>query len=337
MVVNNNESSVSEVLESIYDQKDVVIRERVETDSDFGFTPRERPIDQYLKYGIINVDKPPGPTSHQVVDWIKKMLGFNKSGHAGTLDPKVSGVLPVAGEKVTRVLEKLLHGTKEYVSLIYLHDEADMQKIEEVVKEFSGEIYQKPPQRAAVKRTLRTREIHEIEVLDKKGRNLLIRIDCESGTYVRKLCQHIGYLLGTGAHMDELRRIRTGMFNEENSITLHELLDFYKFWKNGNNEEFIRNAVSPVEKVVDPMEKVWIKDSAVSALSHGADLGIPGISAFNEGLNAGDEVAVVTMKNELVGFGETVNNDAHILENDQGLAVEMEKIIISRDLYPKMW
>ncbi len=322
---------------SIYSKKDVVTKEKVETDPKLGTKPTERSMEQHLKYGIINIDKPPGPTSHQVVAWIKKILNFKKSGHAGTLDPKVSGVLPVAGEKATKVMGNLLHGSKEYVASMYLHDEVEEDKIHETLKEFEAEIYQKPPQRSAVKRRLRTRKIHEIEYLDKKDRNLLIRISCESGTYIRKLCQHIGYLLGTGAHMDELRRIRTGLFNEESSITLHDLIDYYKFWKNGGEEKFLREAVFPVEKIVEDEKKIWIKDSAVSAVAHGADLAIPGISALTDGLNTDEQVAVLSMKGELVGIGESVNNTEHILENDKGLAVKINKVIIPRDSYPKMW
>lgn len=330
-------TSKNKELDNIYSKNNVVVKEEVDTDSSLGYKPNERPMKKHLEYGIINVDKPPGPTSHQVVDWIKKILDYKKAGHGGTLDPEVSGVLPIAGEEVTKVMGSLLHGSKEYVASMYLHDEVEEKNIREILKEFEGEIYQKPPQRSAVKRRLRTRKINEIEYLDKKGRDLLIRISCESGTYIRKLCQHIGYLLGTGAHMDELRRTRTGIFDERSSLTLHDLIDYYKFWKNGGEERYLREAVFPVEKVVEDLNKIWIKDSAVSAIAHGADLAIPGISALTEGLSVEDQVAVLSMKGELVGIGDAVNNTDHILENDKGIAVKINKVIIPRDLYPKMW
>ena len=152
-----------------------------------------------MKYtGVILVDNPRGPSSHQVAAWVGKILKTNV-GHSGTLDPDVSGVLVVMLGKAVRLAPLLLQHEKEYVACMRLHADVSRDKVEEVVKGFTGRIYQRPPRRSAVKRALRIRVIYKIDVLDMQGRLVLLKIKCESGTYIRSLCTHIGYVLGCGA------------------------------------------------------------------------------------------------------------------------------------------
>ncbi|RLF91520.1 RNA-guided pseudouridylation complex pseudouridine synthase subunit Cbf5, partial [Thermococci archaeon] len=188
-------------------KREVLIKdEKAETNPKWGFPPDKRPIELHMQFGVINLDKPPGPTSHEVVAWIKKLFNLEKAGHGGTLDPKVSGVLPVALEKATRVVQALLPAGKEYVALMHLHGDVPEDKIIRVMKEFEGEIIQRPPLRSAVKRRLRTRKVYYIEILEIEGRDVLFRVGVEAGTYIRSLIHHIGLALGVGAHMAELRR-----------------------------------------------------------------------------------------------------------------------------------
>ena len=162
------------------------------TDDKFGTYYDKRSVEQLLNYGLILLDKPPGPTSHQVVAWAKKILEIPKAGHSGTLDPQVTGVLPLGLGDATKALGVLLFGSKEYQGLGRLHSLPSKEKLDGILKEFCGDIYQKPPQRSAVSRQTRIRKIFELELLEQKERLILIRITCESGTYIRKLIYDIG-------------------------------------------------------------------------------------------------------------------------------------------------
>ncbi|MXR21310.1 RNA-guided pseudouridylation complex pseudouridine synthase subunit Cbf5, partial [Halobacterium bonnevillei] len=186
--------------------------------------PADRDPDDVATFGVVNLDKPPGPSAHQISAWIRDMLGVEKAAHAGTLDPKVTGCLPVLTGAATRLAPALLEGPKEYVSVLELHADPPAN-LESVVGEFEGPIYQKPPRKSAVARRLRVREVYDLDVLEVAGRQALLRIRCESGTYIRKLCHDLGRALGTGAHMGDLRRTATTPFDDTDLATLHDLAD----------------------------------------------------------------------------------------------------------------
>ncbi len=171
------------------------------TDKDFGTYYDKRSYEQLLQYGLILLDKPPGPTSHETVAWLKRILKIPKAGHSGTLDPQVSGVLPMGLGDGTKALEVLLYGPKEYHAIGRLHSLPSPEKLKKVLEEFTGELYQKPPQRSAVLRQTRTRTIYELELLEQKERLMVLRVLCEAGTYIRKLIYDIGEILGPGATM----------------------------------------------------------------------------------------------------------------------------------------
>ena len=163
----------------------------------------QRSIEQLLNYGFILLDKPNGPTSHETVAWVKKILHVPKAGHSGTLDPQVSGLLPIGLGEATKALIVLLLGPKEYHALGRLHTLPPKEKLDDVLKQLTGKIFQKPPQRSAVSRQTRIRHVYEIEVIEQKERLLLLRILCEAGTYVRKIFYDMGEILGEGATMIE--------------------------------------------------------------------------------------------------------------------------------------
>ena len=168
--------------------------------------------------GILVIDKTRGPSSHQVTAWVGKMLGVHV-GHSGTLDPQVSGVLLVMLGRAVRLAPLLLQHRKEYVCLMRLHGDTTRKRLEEVMEEFTGRIYQRPPRRSAVARNLRIRTIHSLTILDIEERLVLFRVTCDAGTYIRSLCHHVGLALGTGAHMQELRRTKSGAFNESDAYS----------------------------------------------------------------------------------------------------------------------
>ena len=203
---------------------DLVVLHEV-PDSEWGTRPEERSIAERIRLGVAIVDKPGGPTSHQVSAWVRDMFGVPKAGHSGTLDPRVTGVLPVALADATRAVEAVLEGDKEYVGVMQLHQDVDERRVRSMMARFVGEIYQIPPIRSAVKREQRTRHVYDLEPLEVDGRNVLFRVRCESGTYIRTLCADIGDALGVGANMVDLRRTRAATFGEADAHPLNAFRD----------------------------------------------------------------------------------------------------------------
>ena len=308
------------------------------TDDAYGTYYDKRTIEQLLNYGIIILDKPPGPTSHETVAWTKRILKLPKIGHSGTLDPQVSGVLPLGLGEATKALGVLLLGPKEYHALGRVHSLPSKEKLNEIIDLFRGEIFQKPPQRSAVVRQTRTRTIYELEVLEQKERLLLTRVLCEAGTYIRKLYYDLGELLGPGATMIELRRTRVDQFRETDGlVTLHELADAFALWEEKKDDSKLMKMIKPVEFALSEIKSVVIRDSAVDALCHGAQLAIPGILQISPNLKKGDIVGIYTQKGEAVALAESTMSEEEIRDATKGYAFETKRIIMAPNTYPKKW
>ena len=273
----------------------------------------KRSIESLLDYGLILIDKPPGPTSHEVVAWAKRILALPKIGHSGTLDPQVSGVLPLGLGEGTKALGVLLLGPKEYHALGRLHSLPPKEKLEQTLDLFRGEIFQKPPQRSAVLRQTRTRTIYELELLEQKERLILLRVLCEAGTYIRKLYYDMGEILGPGGSMIELRRSRVHQFSEDNLVTMHQLADAFATWKETGDTSKLTQMILPVEHALSEIKSVVIRDSAIDSLCHGAQLAIPGILEISPGLNQGDLVGVYSQKGEVVALAESLLSETCLL------------------------
>ena len=316
-------------------EREVFIRSKSRSDHKFGSDPYDRDIDTLLDYGIININKPNGPTSHQVSAYAKQILGIKKTGHSGTLDPKVTGVLPVAIGRATRIVQTLLPAGKEYVTLMHIHDDAGEKQIRDVIDTFVGKIKQLPPVKSSVKRQWRFRKIYYIEVNDIDGRDVLFRVGCQAGTYIRKLCTDIGQTLGTGAHMADLIRTKAGPFKLDDSFTLHELRDAMAFLREGN-ETFIRKVIHPIEHAVDHLPKIWVHDSVIEPLSHGTNLAVPGISAVHSDIQVGEMVAIMSLKGELVAIGSTQMISRQMVKEEHGIAVTVEKVFMLPGTYPRV-
>ena len=307
------------------------------TDPEYGSLPRKRPIPELIDYGIIPVDKPRGPTSHEVVAWVRRLIGVSKAGHSGTLDPQVSGLLPIGVGQATKALTLLLMFPKEYWALMRIHSSVPREDVAPIVREFTGEIYQRPPQRTSVRRDVRTRTVYSLEIIEQEGNLYLLRCLCQAGTYVRKLVYDIGEVLGVGATMVELRRTRVGPIKEENGfVTLHELNDAFYRLKEGD-ETGVRHTVRPVETYLDEMKKVTMRDSAVDAICHGARLAIPGVLSLSEGIEKGDTVVLLTGKGELVAIGEALLGTAQVAGAKKGLAFSIKRVIMKEGTYPRLW
>lgn len=311
----------------------ILVRKEAETDAGLGCRPEERPTGEILNYGIVNIDKPKGPTSHQVSDYVQKILNISKSGHSGTLDPAVTGILPVAIGRATRIVQTLLTAGKEYVAIMHLHEEIEEEKLRETIKNhFIGKIRQLPPIKSSVKRQLRTRTVYYLDILEIDGKDVLFKTGTEAGTYIRKLMHDIGQKLKVGAHMAELRRTKAGPFDESTSFTLQELGDAYFFYKDEKNDRFLRKIIQPVENGVQHLPKIWVFDTTVESLCHGVDLKVPGISRLNDGILENDTVAIMTLKNELVALG-TARTGSNGMLQDKGIAVRTEKVFMQPGIY----
>ncbi len=319
------------------EQKWIVLRDE-ETSPDYGLLPYKRGIGEHIVNGVLNIDKPPGPTSHEVVAWIKKMLGLKKAGHGGTLDPKVTGVLPVALENATKVIGNVVHTVKEYVMVIQLHEPVSEDRLREALKLFIGRIYQKPPLRSSVKRTIRIRRVHYIDLLEYNGRYALVRVGCEAGTYMRKLAHDLGLILGVGAHMRELRRTRTGPFREDETLVkMQELSEAVYLWREHGVERLLRSMILPVEVATAHLPKVVLRDTAVDAIAHGADLAVPGIARLTNDVVRGCRVALYTLKGELVALGQALYSAEEIGGMEKGVVVRINRVYMKPGVYPSVW
>ncbi len=314
-------------------KKDIIIKKESITDPNLGDDPEKRKVEELIQLGIVNIDKPKGPTSHQVSDYAQRILNIKKAGHSGTLDPGVTGVLAIALGRATRIVQTLLPAGKEYVCIMHIHKEIEERKIKKVFKAFTGKITQLPPIKSAVKRQERERNIYYMEILEIEGKDVLFKVGCQAGTYIRKLCSDMGKKLGTGAHMAELRRTKAGCFDESTLCTLQDLADAYSYWEEDKNEKFIRKVIQPIENAVTHLPKIWVHDSAIESLCHGRDLAVPGISKLYNDINPGDLAAVLSLKNELIAIGEALMTSITMCDKNKGIAVRVNKVFMKEGKY----
>ena len=217
-----------------------------------------------------------------------------------------------------------------------VHCDFDFKELEQIIRKFIGIIYQKPPVRSSVKRRTRKRTVYDIKILDHESRYVLLDITSEPGTYMRKLCHDVGVILGCGAHMRELRRIKTGPFTEKHLVTLHEVSEALYMWRNCKDETDLRKILLPEEFATCGMPKVVINDNAVNAITYGAMLTVPGIVAF-QNFKEKENVAILTLKGEIVGIGEALIDSTKLENMKKGIVVKTRRVIMPRDIYPKSW
>ena len=306
-----------------------------------GCSPLNRPYEQHLNYGVINLDKPANPSSHEVVSWIKRILNLEKTGHSGTLDPKVTGCLLVCLNRATRLVKSQQGAGKEYVCIIRFHEKPESKaQFVRILETLTGALFQKPPPVAAVKRVLRVRTIYWSKMLDWDPDNHMaaFHVSCEAGTYIRTLCIHIGLLMGCGAHMQELRRVRSGCLDEnKHLVTLHDVLDAHHIQQNFNDESYMRRVVYPLELILTGYKRIVVKDSCVNAICYGAKLQIPGVLRFENGIDVNDEIVLMTTKGEAVAIGVAQMATSVIATVDHGVVSNIKRVIMDRDTYDLRW
>ena len=291
--------------------------EGVSTNPTWGKAPNDKSVTELINSGVINLDKPANPTSHEVASWVRKILRIKKTGHGGTLDPQVTGCLPVTLGVSTKAVQVLLPAGKEYIAIGTLHGDVPEEKVRDIAKQFVGKIYQMPPVRSSVKRQLRTRTIYYIDVMEVKERFYLMRVGCQAGTYIRKLCADIGMACGVGGHMKELRRTRSGPFNEDKAVTLHDLNDAAYYYFEENNPDYLAKIIQPIEDAMIHIPYLIIRDTAVDAICRGASLTAPGIVKVSSRISNGRLVVIKTLKGEAVALGTALANTKDIIDMDK--------------------
>jgi len=306
-----------------------------------GYSPLKRPLKEYIKSGVINLDKPANPSSHEVVAWIKRILRCEKTGHSGTLDPKVTGNLIVCIDRATRLVKSQQGAGKEYVCVVRLHDKIESKKVlAKALETLTGALFQRPPLISAVKRQLRVRTIYEAKLLEYDDTRHLgvFWVKCEAGTYIRTLCVHLGLLLGVGAHMQELRRVRSGHLGEHhNMVTMHDVLDAQWTFDNTGDEKYLRHVIMPVESLLTSLKRLVLKDSSIAAIAHGAKFMIPGLLRFENDIEVGEEVVLISTKGEAIATAIAQMTTAQMATCDHGVVAKLKRVIMERDLYPKRW
>lgn len=236
----------------------------------------------------------------------------------------------------TKLVQAILLAGKEYVCVMTLHGDVPEKKLLEVTNDFEGPIFQRPPLRSSVKRMSRIRTIYYLQVLETVGRNVLMKVGCQAGTYIRKLCHDIGEAIGCGAHMKELRRTRSGSFREdETMVSLQDLMDSVHFCKVDRDETFLRKSVQPMEKAAEHLPKIIVRDSAVDALCHGAQLAAPGILQVHTGLKRNGLTGIFTLKGEIVALGRAQLDTEGIVKAEKGIVAAVERVIMEPGVYPK--
>jgi len=295
----------------------------------------------YIHGGFINLDKPSNPSSHEVVAWIKRILRCEKTGHSGTLDPKVTGCLIVCIDRATRLVKSQQGAGKEYVAIFKLHSPVeDVNQVARAMEKLTGALFQRPPLISAVKRQLRVRTVYQTKFIEYDAeRNMGIYwLSCEAGTYVRTHCVHLGLVLGVGGQMQELRRVRSGIQNEKEAmVTMHDVMDAQWLYDNHKDETYLRRVVHPLEALMVSHKRIIMKDSAVNAVCYGAKIMLPGVLRYENGIELNEEIVIVSTKGEAVALAIALMTTTTMASCDHGIVAKIKRVVMERDTYPRKW
>jgi H/ACA ribonucleoprotein complex subunit 4 len=288
----------------------------------------KRTAQELLNCGIINLDKPKGPKSIHCVNNIREILEQPKAGHAGTLDPAVTGVLPIGLGKAVKVLPVLSLAGKVYEGKMHVHEDVTKEKLQEAVNKFTGKIKQTPPKKSAVARREREREVYWFEIKSVFGRDVAFETGVEHGTYIRTLCIQIGEYLGVGAHMAYLRRIQAGPMKIDDSVTFEEVKKNYKRYLRTKQQKYIANFVTTVEKSVVHLPAIWVDEGVKEYLMHGSPVFVPGVLAFTSDWEKGATTAVFDLNNNLLAIGFAELSVEEMKTAEKGMAVKTDVVLI---------
>lgn len=329
--------TTGEELLLLRDEESMIVKSTDYVPTGSGTMPVNRPIAEYLQYGVLTIDKPANPSSHEVVTWVKNILECDKTGHSGTLDPKVTGVLGICLNRATRLAKSQQTAGKTYVCCIEFTEDTTREQLDGALKVLTGHLFQRPPLMCAVKRDLRLRWVYSIKLIEFEPRRALFEVACEAGSYIRSLCVHIGLYIGCGAAMADLRRIRSGYVTESHCVTLHDIQDAYHVYKTTGDEKYLRRVVRPMESILGHYPRIMIKDSAVNALCYGAQLTVSGILKYDRSIDTGELAVVITAKGEAVALVRPTVAACQLKDLTKGVVARTKRVIMEKDLYPRCW
>lgn len=278
-----------------------------------------KPPDNLLSFGFIFLDKPRGPSSHEVTAYVKKLLGINKTGHAGTLDPQVSGVLIIATGKAARLLQYVAAKEKTYVGVLRLRNAPkDLQQLQNEMDKLLGKISQIPPKESAVAKRKRERRVFEFAALELQGNTALFRAKVEAGTYVRVMCQDVGKAFG-GGKMIELRRTAVGAVDEGQLCTLTDLQDAVHSWREKHDESALLRFLKPAGDYIN-IPRLILTESSAEAVCRGAPLAQSGVASAEGDFEKGKCVQMRRPDGSFIGIAEWIG--------EKGIAARPKKIIM---------
>ena len=315
----------------------IILDSEAKTDDEIGKIPDMRTVEERLEAGFILLDKAAGPSSHQVASWARDMFGLERLGHGGTLDPFATGVLPLMAGKSMKLTKKILTHDKTYICVFRFASEPDSKMLEEVMSNMTGRVFNVPPEISAVKIQVRSRRIFTFEKLDFKNNQMVARVECEAGTYIRTMARDMGLLLNMKVELKELRRETSGIFTLDDCVTLQQLADAYWLWKELSQPEALLRIIHPIEKLLLDYPSVTVKDSAAAALSHGAPLLRPGIVSIDPAISDGRDIVVNTMKGETVGIVNMSVTSDSVKDMESGEIARPSMVLLNQDLYPRRW
>jgi H/ACA ribonucleoprotein complex subunit 4 len=289
---------------------------------------KTRSAEELLRCGIVNLDKPAPMLSKAAARKLKNGMEIWKAGHAGTLDPAVTGVLPIFMSKARKLSGILTNAGKEYHCWMRVHGPVEEKQVKAALKKFTGKIEQLPPKISAVKRVLRVREIYYVDYIKNERNTFEFIVGCQAGTYIRKYCHDIGEYLGTGAHMAKLVRTKAGPYVLKDSISLPDALDLYREYLKTKEDKPIQKLLQPIESAVAFLPKIWIDDDVIPRLLHGSPIFAPGIVQVEDDINVGDIVACYTTKNRLASVGFAEMTSKQMVKESKGLSIKTDVVML---------
>jgi H/ACA ribonucleoprotein complex subunit 4 len=321
------------------EEENWVLDPSAKTNPAHGCNPYDRSLGELLECGVIIIDKPPGPTSHQLTAWARNLLGIARIGHGGTLDPFATGLLTLLCGRATRLTAVLLQKPKRYIAVLRFKDEVDKDRISGLLDSLTGETYNVPPKESAVKVQVRTRVIRLAQLVDvdDASRVFIVSFHCDAGTYVRTLAKDIGLLMGTGCELLELHREGTGGFDDSMACTMQQLTDAAFLWREHDEDRGLARILVPVESILDDLPRIVVKDGEVAALSHGAPLARPGVVSAPKGLPVGSSALISSLKGEVVALATLSVATDSLPGMKTGQVATSQTVMMPSGVYPQTW
>ena len=309
------------------------------TNPSFGCLPNERPLDDLLGCGVILIDKPPGPTSHQLAAWARSLLDIPRIGHGGTLDPFATGLLTLLCGRATKITGVLLSKRKRYISVLRFKHPVPPERLSQLFEKLTGDVFNVPPKESAVKVQVRSRIIHELRLIDsgEDERIHIISTHCDAGTYIRTLSRDIGLMLGNGCELLELHREGSGSLDASMACTMQQLTDAVFLWREHDDPRGIMRLISPIEVILDELPRIVVKDGAASALSHGAPLAVPGVVSAPQKIPPGSTVLLSSIKGEAVAIAQLNVGTDSLAGMTSGQIATSSTVLMHPGTYPQTW